>query len=208
MIRSRCVDVFQAKPDETAIAAEIMGVYRFRTLEPADFEASPLGREKGRATNFAQRMRLGHQAWGYLAPDGTVACYLWLSSPQLGEYQPDFELGLRAKIPSDAAYIWDCRSDPRHERQGLYRHGLVALAREAATIGARSVLIVTRRENHRSRNSILAVGFRQIGTMRLYGFGGLVLVAGRGRLTMAYAGSAVELPGLQNRKRPIQSAQP
>ena len=194
MIRRRTVDVFQAKPGETAAGSALAGDYRFRRLDAADFSASPLGQEKGRAKSFERRIGDGHQPWGYVAPDGTVACYLWLSAPQFGGAPPDFELGLRARIPSGAAYIWDCRSDPRHERKGLYRHGLAAVAHQAADAGARSVLIVTRCENARSRNSILATGFRPAGTMSLFGFGGFVLIVGGG-ISIACEGTAVALPG-------------
>ena len=193
MIRRRTVDVFTARPGEVAAPAGSPDGYRFRKLEAADFETSRLGQEKGRAQGFAKRIAQGHQPWGYLAPDGTVACYLWLSAPEFSEAPPDFELGLRARIPAGCAYVWDCRSDPRHERRGLYRHGLAALARCTADIGARSVLIVTRRENTRSRDSILAVGFRAAGTMRLFGLGNLVFIAGATGPALARAGSAVAL---------------
>lgn len=196
MIRSRVVDVFVADGHGAGIPDSPVEGYRFRRLTAADFEGSPLGQEKGRAGIFAQRIEQGHQPWGFVASDNSVACYLWLSAPRQGAAAPDFELGLRAAIQPDAAYIWDCRSDPRHERKGLYRHGLVSLVRQAMADGTKSVQIVTRRENIRSKHSIIAAGFQAAGEMRLYALAGFVAILGAGPFRIVRAGTAITLPGV------------
>ncbi len=191
VIQRRVIDIFRAYPGETKALPALAEGYVFRRLADEDFAASPLG--KRRFANFQMRLAKGHQAWGYVTRDGSLACYLWLSGPLVTSHPPDFECGLRAEIPSGAAYIWDCRSDTANEGRGLYRHGLVTLSAHAFQSGARDVLIVSRRENVRSRRSIEAAGFRRVVTLTCWRLLNLVAFAGMGMPGLKRAGSIIHL---------------
>jgi len=194
VIQRRIVDVSQIKPGKTIALPALSGIYRFRRLTLADFEVSSLGLEKGRVHRFSQRLRKGHQAWGYVDRTGGLACYLWFSSPLFNAPPADFECGLKVKTQKDAAYIWDCRTHPDHRERGLYRHGLVELANRAAQFGARVVQIVTRRENTRSQQSIEAAGYRRIASVVCFRWFNVVMIVSKRMLALKFVGSVISLP--------------
>jgi len=196
VIVSLTIDCFGSSADKPAVLPPLKGTYRFRQLQQDDFFASPLGQEKGRADNFAVRMQGGHQAWGYVDEQDIIACYLWLTmapTPTQTAYA-SFECGLNAEVPARAAYIWDCRSHPAQQGQGLYRHGLQSIKQIAAAHGAANVLIVSRRNNERSAASIRKVGFEHMATLHLHALFGLVVVHGSAGFKVLRAGSTYRLP--------------
>jgi hypothetical protein len=70
----------------------------------------------------------------------------------------------------------------------------MGVALQAASVGAGIALIVTRRENVRSRRSIAAVGFRQIASITCYRLGGWVVITGCGAPKVSRAGTPFALP--------------
>ncbi len=193
MIVSRTVYCFRSEAGATADLAPLQGDYQFRQLETVDFRASSLGQEKGRAEVFAARLAEGHEAWGYVDDSGETAAYLWLTMAPDATVTANFECGLKAEVPPGTAYIWDCRSHPAHQGMGLYRHGLQALREIACARGARTVLIVSRRENERSVASIEKVGFDRFAVLHLYAFREMVLLRGGGGLNLLRTGAVVRL---------------
>ena len=150
MIVGRTIDCYRSSAEATTDLVPLQGNYRFRQFDAGDFLTSVLGQEKGRAETFAVRLKEGHEAWGYVDESDAIACYLWLTMDANETVTANFECGLVAEIPAQTAYIWDCRSHPAHEGRGLYRHGLRKLRQIAFSRGAKTALIVTRRENVRS----------------------------------------------------------
>ena len=71
--------------------------------------------------------------------------------------------------------------------------GGVTLSAHAFQSGARDVLIVSRRENVRSRRSIEAAGFRRVVTLTCWRLLNLVAFAGMGMPGLKRAGSIIHL---------------
>ena len=173
-------------------APETVGSFAFRALAAKDFRRSTLGREKGRARAFAERLDAGHRAYGFVSGD-EVANYMWLSGPSYGTARAPFEYGLEAELPAGTAYAWDCRTDPRFEGRGLYRRGLAALDDIASNDGNEFLLIAVQRENQRSCRAIESVGFVLDSEMSLLRVGGFVMTRSAKGLALHRSGSVVRL---------------
>ena len=173
--------------------------FAFRELSVEDFRESPLFGEADRGARYRPRREAGHRCFGFVAPGGEVAAYLWMSFPDMST--APFELGLEWRLQKDAAYVWDCRTAQEYRNAGLFRTGLRLLRARCAAEGIGRVFIAARSDNFTSQRAIAAAGFtyeRTLSVARLPG--GMCLVAGGGRLALRGAGGRVALAADEHRR--------
>ncbi len=150
---------------------------RFSSLDRSHLDASLL-QKKGRAQRFAERLEVGHEWYGFLDDDGSLASYIWLSRhDRIGQPVPfagPFSLSLQA----GDAYVWDCRTDTRYRGRGLYPDALGHVRRTIAR-DCTHIWINCETSNDASRRAIAKAGFRATRKCTAIGLGGrMVLLSG------------------------------
>ena len=192
LIESRKVAAFQSVDGIGSQALAWPDGYKFEWLGEEQLTRSSMAQEKGRLANFVSRIDQGHQVAGFLDAEGNVASYLWVSH---GPTVAPFEGGLRLDVEPDHIYIWDCRTDVKHQRRGLYVSGLKCLLGQAHAKG-RSVQIVSRVQNISSVKAIRMSGFADVGTMRIFGLDRLRLTQFGFLIGVRLKGQTIRFPTL------------
>lgn len=95
--------------------------------------------------------------------DGMVAAYGWVTfdEEEIGE------LGLRIRMASGEAYIWDCATLPAYRGQRLYPALLGHICGELRAEGFRLALIGADSDNLASQKGMMLAGFQPVADMLL-----------------------------------------
>ncbi len=132
----------------------------FRSLDAGDFGRHPIFQEKDRKRRYLKHLENGHHCYGFESPSGDIAAYLWLTRGELQQPMPNPAFrGFSWLIGHNEAYIWDCRTAPAYQRQGLYREGLKRLVSICLEQGRSKIMISCKPDNTASHLAIQSVGF-------------------------------------------------
>jgi ribosomal protein S18 acetylase RimI-like enzyme len=107
-----------------------------------------------------ERFAAGKRCYGAWF-DGTLAAYGWVTfdEERIGE------LGLRVRLGSGEAYIWDCATLPAYRGQRLYPALLAHITRTLRAEGFRQVLIGAETDNLASQQGFRLAGFQPVADM-------------------------------------------
>lgn len=124
-------------------------------LALSDLEKCALAHENNRLADFKQRLENGHQCFGHME-EGAPISYFWVTHAVGAPFDANFDFGLSIQVPEGGCYIWDCRIDPNHQRQGVYTQGLAWLV---GNVTAQDFYILSQHDNPASVKGIERAGF-------------------------------------------------
>ena len=157
--------IYSRNRDSSAVQKPAIDkAYTFRKLQIKDFKNCRLASEKNRYNFFKERIKDGHEAFGWIYKEEVVG-YLWLSG-QKNTLMCPFEAGTKLSLNKNQIYIWDCRTQEQHRRKKLFKAALINIAENK--MSNCDVLIATRGENEYSKRAILGAGFEKILEVKLY----------------------------------------
>jgi hypothetical protein len=140
----------------------IQSGYIFKRIEQPLLKMDSIFNRKNRAERFAKRFEAGHLCYGFFDQDNRVASYIWITIPDSSDMFVPLALQMQMSIKTGTAYIWDCFTKEEYRRQGLYKYGLIHATNICLKVGAKRVLIYSRKNNLASKNGILSAGFKKI----------------------------------------------
>ena len=168
MLKRRALDVYSAKPNSRRIKIE---GYAFAPLAAEHFASAEFC--SARLGLFRRRLDDGFAAHGLLTPGGALAYYMWLSVGSEQGWAP-WALGARINLPSDAGYIFDCKTAPDHRNKGLYTSALKHARWLCHQAQCKRVLIDVEPLNEAAVKAINSAGFREVGAIKVTRLGPLV----------------------------------
>lgn len=130
---------------------------RFGAIGPEAAPAIAAGFGAAAGEEFQARLTPGRRAYA-VWQDDAVAVVGWAS------FTPEHigEQGLWVRLRPGEAYVWDCVTQPRYRRQGLYRALLAHMAAALLAEGCPRVWIGADLGNDPSQRGIAAAGFRPV----------------------------------------------
>jgi len=141
--------------------------YVFSDLTRRDLEVCALAHEKNRMARFERRLADGYRCAGFRDPLGQVVSYIWIAQGGEGPSTVAIWRDVRISLDPGDVFFWDCRTEPAHERRGLYRQALRIAAARLAVRGMRRGWIETEPDNSPSRKGIAGAGFEQAAALTI-----------------------------------------
>jgi GNAT superfamily N-acetyltransferase len=133
---------------------------RFGRVGPA--AVAELAQAMGRAEPALVQHRLDAGRRCYAAwTQGCLAAYGWVSFAE----ESVGELGLRLRLLSDEAYVWDCATLPDYRRQGLYAALLGYITQALRAEGVSGFWIGADAGNEPSQAGFARAGFTAVGDL-------------------------------------------
>lgn len=164
----------------------------FRQITAEDFSRDAVFKEKGRENRYLKHIVNGHECYGYVAPNGEVASYIWVSTDNKTPWGKRFQL----TSDSSSAYIWDCRTCEKFYRKGLYYRGLLKVCDWLKNDkNIQNVFITCDSKNSPSKAGILKAGFELLESFSIVNlpFFSLVFFKVTKRFSMRFRNSEFKL---------------